>query len=82
MVEVKLTENKSWNKVASKNPDLSRMLIKERQRLQMALKKKKKTTFDAPILSFCPVHRGPMDSATIFQKTEWSVDEDLMRADL
>lgn len=80
LVEVKLTENKSWNKVASKNPDLSRMLIKERQRLQMALKKKK--TFDAPILSFCPVHRGPMDSATIFQKTECSVDEDLMRADL
>lgn len=49
----------------------------------MALKKKtKKKTFDAPILSFCPVHRGPMDSATIFQKTERSVDEDLMRADL
>lgn len=78
VVEVKLTENKSWNKVASKNPDLSLMLIKERQRLQMPLKK----TLDAPILSFCPVHRGPMDSATIFQKTERSVGEDLMRADL
>lgn len=45
-------------------------------------KKKPKKTFDAPILSFCPMHRGPMDSATIFQKTEWSVDEDLMPADL
>lgn len=54
------------------------MLIKERQRLRMPLKK----TLDAPILSFCPVHRGPMDSATIFQKTEWWVGEDFMPADL
>lgn len=48
----------------------------------MALKKKQKKTLDAPILSFCPVHRGPMDSATIFQKTERSVGEDFMPADL